>query len=323
MDREVRFHLPGLRYNYPLNMMLLSMIEKYPHFFREGLKIASFFGEFPTSRWNGGRFSNGDQCDARFVREVVKSINAQGIPVRYTFTNPLLQAPDLEDDYCNFCMEVADNGMNEVLVVSPILEEYIRKKYPGYKINSSTCKEIKDMDALNAELEKDYNLVVLDYNWNNQFALLEKIQHKEKCEILVNACCVPNCPRRGEHYRQIARQQSITLKNRTLPPDKQIPVPGWHCEYGDKNTLYTIQSYPTYVSPEAIWETYVPMGFHNFKIEGRTANLFSLINTYCFYLMKPEYRDEGRLMLTVNLQQSRIISVNKPRPAKFEREREK
>lgn len=314
---KVRFHLPGLRYNFPLNMMLLSMLEKYPHFFREGLEIGSFFGEFPTSRWNGGRFSNGDQCDARFVKEVIKNYNAHGIPVRYTYTNPLLNEHDLEDAYCNFCMKEADNGMNEVLVVSPVLEDYIRKAYPNFKINSSTCKEIKDMDALNEELSKDYSLVVLDYNLNNQFDKLEQIKDKEKCEILVNACCVPNCPRRGDHYKQIANQERITLKNRTMPPDKQIPVPGWYCEYGDKNTLYTIKDYPTYVSPDAIWEKYAPMGFSNFKIEGRTANLLTLVDTYAFYLMKPEYRDEGRLMLTMNLVHSKIITVNKPRPGKW------
>lgn len=319
MEKKVRFHLPGLRYNYPLNMLLLSMMKQYPDFFRENLEIGSFFGEFPTSLWNGGRFSGGDQCDAAFVRSVVKSINAQGIPVRYTYTNPLLTERDLSDDYCNFCMETADNGMNEVLVFSPILEAYIREKYPGYKINSSTCKEIRDVKELDAELEKDYNLVVLDYNFNNHFDVLKEIRHKEKCEILVNACCVPDCPRRGEHYRQIAKQQAAVLKNRTLPPGKQAPVPGWQCEYGDKNTLYTIQNYPTYVSPEAIWETYVPMGFYNFKIEGRTANLIDLTNTYCFYLMKPEKRDEGRLFLLLNLQRSRIITINKPKPAKFER----
>lgn len=317
IKQEIKFHLPGLRYNFPLNMLLVDMMEKYPHFFREGLKIASFFGEFPTSKWNGGRFSNGDQCDARFIKEVIKNINAKGIPVRYTYTNPLLTQQDLDDEYCNFCMKAADNGMNEVLVVSPILEKYIRQNYPGYKINSSTCKEIRDIVGLNQELEKDYSLVVLDYNMNNQFQILEQIKHKEKCEILVNACCVPDCPRRGEHYRQIAKQQSIVLKNRKLPPDKQIPVPGWYCEYGDKNTLYTIQKYPTYVSPDDIWGKYADMGFQNFKIEGRTANIFSLINTYSFYLMKPEYRDEGRLMLTLNLQSSKIISVSKPRPSKF------
>lgn len=319
MGGKVRFHLPGLRYNYPLNMTILSMLERNPEFFRENLEIASFFGEFPTSRWNGGRYANNDQCDAGFVRQVVQSINSKGIPVRFTYTNPLLTEQDLVDDYCNFCMEVADNGMNEVLVVSPILEEYIRKKYPRFKINSSTCKEIRDMDTLNAELKKDYSLVVLDYNLNNRFDLLQNITEKEKCEILVNACCVPNCPRRGEHYKNVAKQQEIALKNRTLPPDRQIPVPGWQCEYGDHNTLYTIQKYPTYVSPDAIWEKYVPMGFHNFKIEGRTANLLDLINTYSFYLMNPKRRDEGRLLLTLNLQKSRVISVSKPKPAAFKR----
>ena len=310
---RVKFHLPGLRYNYPLNMMVLDMLKKYPDFFRPGLEIASIFGEFPTSRWNGGRFCEGDQCDAGFIQNVVKAINDQGVPIRYTYTNPLLNQSDLDDAYCNFCMQVADNGMNEVLVVSPVLEEYIREKYPSYKINSSTCKEIRDINALNEELKKDYSLVVLDYNFNNQFDLLEKIERKDKCEILVNACCVPNCPRRGEHYRQIAKQQNIVLKNRKMPPDKQIPVPGWYCEYGDKNTYYSIQNYPTFVSPDDIWEKYVPMGFENFKIEGRTANLFGLIDKYAHYLMKPERRDEGRLFLTVNLENSKVIQVGKPR----------
>lgn len=220
---KIRFHLPGLRYNYPLNMMFLSLKKQRPEYFRENLEIASFFGEFPTSLWNGGRFSNGDQCDRRFVKEVIQSINKQGIPVRYTYTNPLLTEKDLEDEYCNFCLKAADNGKNEVLVVSPLLEAYIRKHYPSFKINSSTCKEIRDLDALNGELEKDYSLVVLDYNFNNQWEYLEQIKQKEKCEILVNSCCIPNCPRRGEHYRQIAKQQQIALKNRELPQKKKFP----------------------------------------------------------------------------------------------------
>ena len=81
---EVKFHLPGLRQNYPLNMLFLSLLRTKPEIFRDGVKIASFFGEFPTSLWAGGRPSNYDQCDAGFVNGVVKSINSQGIPVRYT-----------------------------------------------------------------------------------------------------------------------------------------------------------------------------------------------------------------------------------------------
>lgn len=313
----VKFHLPGLRYNYPLNMLFLSLLKMHPEYFREGVEIASFFGDFPLSLWNGGRFSNHDQCDAAYIQGVIRNINAQGVPIRYTYTNPLLTEADLDDPYCNFCLKAADNGMNEVMVFSPILEEYIRKNYPSYKINSSTCKEIKSWEELNAELEKDYHMVVLDFNLNNQFDMLEKIEKKDKCEVLVNTLCVPGCPRRGDHYKNIAQNQRIALQNRKNPPDKQVPIVPWHCEYGDKNCIHTIQDYKTYISPEQIWDIYVPMGFSNFKIEGRTANIFSLVDTYCFYMIEPEKQGEVRLLLLNNLVANKIITVNKPRPSKW------
>lgn len=312
---EVCFHLPGLRQNYPLNMLVLNLLKTKPDWFREGVKIASFFGEFPTSLWNGGRPSNYDQCDATFIRNVVKNINAQGIPVRYTYTNMLISEPDLADPYCNFCMEVADNGMNEVMIFSPILEKYIREKYPSFKINSSTCKELRDIDQVNEELKKDYYLVVLDYNFNNKFDELARIEDKARCEILVNTLCKPNCPRRGDHYKNIAKNQRIMLKNRNHPKDKQIPLEPWHCEYGEYNCIHTIQGYSTYISPEAIWEKYVPMGFNQFKIEGRTANLFSLVETYCHFLIRPEKQGEARILILNNLVANHVLTINRPKPS--------
>lgn len=107
------------------------------------------------------------------------------------------------------------------------------------------------------------------------------------------------------------------LKNRKLPADKQIPLEKWYCEYGEKNCIHTIQNYCTYISPEAIWEKYVPMGFSNFKIEGRTANLFSLVETYCHYLVRPEYQGQARILLLNNLAANKVITVNHPRPRKW------
>ena len=101
----IKFHLPGLRNNFPLNMLTLKMFEAFPDYFRKDIQIASFFGEFPTCLWNGGRYSGDDQCDSGYVRHVIQAINAAGIAVRYT-------------------------------------------------INSSTCKEIRSVAALNEELEK-------------------------------------------------------------------------------------------------------------------------------------------------------------------------
>lgn len=45
-------------------------------------------------------------------------------------------------------MAMANNGLNEAIVVSPLLEDYIRNNYPKYKLTSSTCKRITDPKAL-------------------------------------------------------------------------------------------------------------------------------------------------------------------------------
>ena len=315
---KVRFHLPGLRYNYPLNMFWLSLMKTKPEFFRENIEIGSFFGTFPFSLWNGGRLMITDQCDRNYVTSVVKSINDAGIPVRYTFTNPVLTEEDLDDEFCNFCMKAADNGMNEVLVFAPVLEDYVRKNYPSFKVDSTTCKELKTVDDLNEELSKDYHYVVLDYNMNNKWELIENLKNPEKLEVLINAVCVPECPRRGEHYRYIGEMEKKIKENRKLPPEKREKiVDNWSCDYGEYNHLYKIMKYPTFVSTEMIWNEYLPRGINNFKIEGRTANLFSLLETYCYYMVKPEYVGEVRIMMLSNLQAVRVIQVNHPKPSPY------
>ena len=313
---EVKFHLPGLRRNFPLNALFAGMLKGQPEFFREGVTIGSCFGEFPTSLWNGGRNSRGDQCAPDYVQAVIKSLNSWGIPVRYTYTNMLLTEEDLTDSYCNFCLSAAHNGMNGVILVSPVLEAYVREKYPKMKLTSSTCKQIKGADGVNAELEKGYDMVVLDYNMNNHFDELEKITDKGRCEILINAACEPNCPRRGAHYRHISENQKNIAKNLRLPKEQQLPLKEWECKYacGAHQNVHTIREYSTYVSPEDIWEKYVPLGFNNFKIEGRTDDLFVVLEAYCHYMIKPEYQGQVRLMMLKNMQDANIIKVINPQP---------
>lgn len=315
---EVKFHLPGLRRNYPLNVMFAGFIKGHPEFVREGVQIGSFFGEFPTSMWNGGRNSRADQCSPEYINMVVKSVNSFGIPVRFTYTNMLLEKKDLLDPYCNFCLQTAHNGMNGVILVSPLLEEYVRKKYPKMKITSSTCKQIKGVKGINAELKKGYDMVVLDYNMNNCFDELAQIEDKERCEILINAACEPNCKRRGAHYKNISQNQINIVKNRSLPPNRQLPLKKWECRFceGAQQNVYTIQDFCTYVSPEAIWEKYVPMGFHNFKIEGRSDDFFVVLEAYLHYMIKPEYQGQARLMLLRNLQDMKMLQITPPNALK-------
>lgn len=298
---SANFHIPEFLKHFRLNMVLISAMEQFPQWFRDGVRIASVYGVFPPALWNGGRTSLGT-CDERTIKEVLNIYNSKGIPCRYTFTNPLITEKHLGDHFCNTLMRMGNNGLNEVIVNSPLLEDYIRKNYPNYKITSSTCKLIRNADDLKSELEKDYKLVVLDYNWNNDFEFLEQLPHKEKCELLINACCTPDCQRRGEHYRSIG-EEHIRFNEYCSNPmlrTKPFEPKDFQCPSMRLN-LYETTGFRTHISPELIYEKYIPMGFTHFKIEGRTTPDINVLENFVYYMVKPEFRDIARLTMLTRL----------------------
>ena len=203
---KVRFHLPDFSGSFKLNLLFAEMLKNHPEFFREGVEIASFYGVFPPCLWNGGR-SQGGNTDKNYMKAVIKEFNDRGIPLRFTFTNVMLEKKHLSDERCNMMLHLANNGMNEVIVASQLLEDYIRREFPKYKITSSTCKRLDTKEALISELEKDYHVVVADYDLNNRFDILEELPRKKDVELLVNACCQPECQGRAQHYKDISQQQ--------------------------------------------------------------------------------------------------------------------
>ena len=201
MAKEVYWHLPGLCNFRLLNQILINLIKDYPSKFFDGYKIGSVYGTFPGAIWNGGRAVFGTAFKGD-IDKIIKMYNSRGIPVRFTWTNSLLEEKHNQDTFCNLIMQLADNGKNQVLVNRPSLEEYIRKEYPNYPIISSTTKRIVDLAEIKAELEKDYHLVVLDYDLNHDEAVLAELEPvADRIEILVNEICTPGCPKRAEHYK--------------------------------------------------------------------------------------------------------------------------
>ncbi|MBR1592628.1 MAG: hypothetical protein IJ666_06435 [Ruminococcus sp.] len=315
---RVRFHLPDFAVHYKFNLVFAEMLKNCPQYFRDGVEIASVYGAFPPSLWNGGRFQSG-VCSEDFIKQVIYSFNSRGIPLRFTFTNPMIEEEHLSDEYCNMIMKLADNGLNEVIIMSPLLENYIRENYPKYKLTSSTCRRITDPGRLYDEVNKDYHIVVIDYDLNNRFDILEKIPDKEKCEILVNACCNPACSHRSHHYRTIGQEQIIYAQHVKNHPNTDFSFQEFFDSHPESDyerncncmqrTVFEIKNLSTHIPPDDIWEKYVPMGFCQFKIEGRSFDLFNLMEHYMYYMIKPEVRDEARFILTRQLVRNNIIRI--------------
>ncbi|WP_295070258.1 hypothetical protein [Ruminococcus sp.] len=315
---RARFHLPDFAGHFKFNVVFAELLEKRPEYFREGVEIASVYGVFPPSIWNGGR-TQGGVCNKNFINTVIKTFNGRGIPLRFTFTNPMLEKKHLNDDFCNMVMHLADNGLNEVIVMSPLLEDYIRKNYPNYKITSSTCKRITDAEQLCSEVEKDYHIVVIDYDLNHDFETLEKIPDKKKCELLVNACCNPNCPMRSEHYKAIGLQQIAYSNHVRKYPNAPFDTKKLVAEHPEiqkfadcpcsQRSLFDIVKLKNHISPDEIWGKYIPMGFEQFKLEGRTLETLNLLEHYMYYMIKPECKDQARFEFLNWLAANDVIQI--------------
>lgn len=269
-----------------VNQILLNLMKDYPSKFKDGYKIGSVYGTFPGAIWNGGRAVFGTAFKGD-IDKIIKMYNSRGVPVRFTWTNSLLEEKHNQDTYCNMIMKLADNGKNQVLVNTPALEEYIRKEYPGFQLISSTTKRMVDLDAVKEELAKDYYLVVLDYDLNHDETVLKELEPlADKIEILVNEICTPGCKKRAEHYRAESLSQLEFDRN----TDFQCP------HQNSKRNFSECLKRPAFISNEEI-DAYIERGYVNFKIVGRGLSQEFVIDSYLYFLVKEEHRDFIRMKM--------------------------
>ena len=295
--KEVYWHLPGFCYFRLLNQMILNMMKDYPDKFRDGYKIGSAYGSFPGAIWNGGRtvFGITGKSD---IEAVLKLYNSRGVPVRFTWTNALIEEKHTYDTYCNLIMKLADNGLNQVLVNTPVLEEYIRKEYPRFPLISSTTKRIVGVEGVLEELKKDYYLVVLDYDLNHNEEALKVLEpYASRLEILVNEVCFPNCPKRSEHYLQQSKLQLEYDINTGFP-----------CPNNTRERKFEeCTKRPSFISNEEI-QNYIDRGYVNFKIVGRGMPLEFVKESYLYFLVKDEHREFIRTKIDYLLAQAQKVS---------------
>lgn len=286
MDKEnkIYFYLPDFYYKFNLNIELIKMLDEHPEYFYDNIAIGAVYGTFPGAIWNGGRVMIGGTTTLDNISETISAFNNLNIPVRFTFTNCLIDEKHIYDTYCNLIMDCANNGKNEVLVNAPVLENYLREKYKDFKYVLSTTRCERDIAKINAYC-LDYDLVVTDYRDNLNYDFLSELKSKEKIELLINAYCNPDCKRRYDHYNKISNNQlNFTQAEPFL------------CEIYQKD-FYEILANKTVIKVDDIYNKYVNMGFSNFKIEGRTLHSMDIIESYVYYLVKPEFKDLVRCKL--------------------------
>lgn len=277
----IEFSIPDVFTCLELDLFLLDYIKRNPEKFYDDFFIGSVYGSFPCV-WNGGRTLIGD-FGLSDVEHAVLELNKRNVPVRWTFTNNLLEPKHRDDRIGNRILEITrdvaliDNNVN---VGSQAMIDYIEKHYPELKIVLSTTLCISDPDKIN-ELSEKY-LMVPDYNINNKWDELAKLKHPENIEMLLNDSCRDNCPLRKKHYEANSR---FNLREDGEPTS---------CAYTSDGSSYSLlnQKLFHHISRKDIVDKYLPLGINKFKLVGRGVSHSALLEGICEYMVKPEYHDE-------------------------------
>jgi len=275
ITEKIHFYVPDFYRNAPLYIMLVDFIQTIPQWFYDDFTISAAYGSFPSCIWNGGRVYH-DGITRETMDKVIEEMNKKGIAIRYTFTNPLLEEKHMSDTFSNICLEAANNGMNEVLVNTQVIEDYVRTNYPNYKIISSTTKCIRTVEDVEKELDKDYYLVVLDSALNKDERIFE-LAKRDRLELLVNHGCRINCPTREIHYNDIGRAQL------------SFSEPTFNCPY-EKGNFEDLMKKEHSITRDLMNNKYIPGGFKHFKLDGRSFPPEKLVDSLMYFMVKPEYQ---------------------------------
>lgn len=280
--RKAVYHLPGLFEFYELYRVFLPLFRKHRDWFYEESEIGSIYGAPSDCLWGGGRVEDGE-CNPR---EVLALLEEYGISARLTFSNSLLEEKHLADARCNaLCSLFEKSGVpNGVIVHSELLTAYLRENYPGLYLVSSTTKVLTDFEQLRAETARaEFRYVVPDFRLNKAFAQLNTLTdaQKDKTEFLCNECCWFGCKDRKKCYEAVSRKNLGLdgMEHRCTAPGAQN---GYRFSEAMKN--------PSFIRTEEIRSTYLPMGFTNFKIEGRGLGSALILEFLLYYLTKPDFQ---------------------------------
>nr|WP_330390188.1 hypothetical protein [Butyrivibrio sp. TB] len=283
----------------------MPIFREHREYFYDWCDIGSIYGAPGDCLWGGGRVGFGD-ADSVKVKSLMEAYN---ISMRLTFSNSMLRQEHLSDPKCNeLCamfegrdtvatcdypkavkgvagaFEDSDVKKNGIIIHSDLLLEYIKKKYPGYYFVSSTTKVLTDFEDLCKELDReDFDYVVPDFRLNKEFDKLSSLTaaQKDKVEFLCNECCFFGCYDRKKCY------ENVSLKCLGQKVEDHI------CVSPDKDKGYRFSdamNNPGFIGIDDIQKTYLPMGFSNFKIEGRSLGSAIILEFLLYYMTKPSYQ---------------------------------
>lgn len=169
-----------------------------------GIKIYGVYGSLPeiTSARESERLP---LIDKQQLFEYANKLRNIGIDFNYTLNSTTITYEQIDKFIAKFLKDLYKNGIRTITIASPLLMEYVHRKFPDFSIVVSTITHIDSLNRIKQVKSFGANRITLDIRANRNFKFLstaKKLKNSLKgveFEILVNEFC-GDCSIRNIHY---------------------------------------------------------------------------------------------------------------------------
>lgn len=262
--------IDNTKFDMGLIWQLLDIKKDKPQAFYDGIQKLSFYFMFPYSIWSKSR------TDRNFIpfENIESDLNRyedNGCGIYFEFENVDVKEDAFKDRYTNLVLKTAKGKDTYAVVFNTDLAKYIKENYPDIKLVQSEIQR-------NTMIEAPYEFNVIDYiSYKNN---KDKLQNKSSYILAVNSFC-----------KNLYRCANL-LSNNKLNYNIDRPI---RC--ADRvQSFNEMQKNELFVSVDEI-NKINNEGIENFFVKANSDDRFEILETYLYYLIKPEYRDSLRLGL--------------------------
>lgn len=258
----------------------------------------------PLFEWNCGRVLKHLIRDAEEINEAGIEYEKRNIAVDLTFTNLYLTEEHMNNKLGNTLMEFFRHRnptkRNAVIMASEALYAHVKKNFPELKTVSSILKVTHERGRGKLDyylrLAEKYDKVMIHPDDTVNFDLLEKLEDKDKYELIVNEFCMRSCPIRHLHYESLSKTALHFFSCDNSDFDKLIAKNG--CNF--VNYLLSSPHSTAALTRDEIKRLY-DMGFRRFKLQGRgLANAAPILFDLLRLVLREDEADEN-VMQTIKM----------------------
>lgn len=250
----IYFTLADFFYNKTINENFIKLSRNHLNWFLDkNIIFTQIKGTFPYNLWNGG--INNIFGDIQ-VYDNIKKMSDTSLPLRFDFSNILLEQSDFYDIMSNTILDIFSFTQFYIEISNIELMNYIHNKYPNYKFIMSKNSNLlcpSTPEVVNNVLSNlDLELFTIPNEVKTNIDYLTKINLPNKIEVVINQTCPLDCP---NYFNCIAAENNSQLFYSSLGTYSRC-----------KNT-YNYTNNKSLIPLNTIKEFYLPLNVNHFIIE--------------------------------------------------------